>query len=389
MYQISELAESVGLSRATLLYYEKLGLLKAKRQANGYRVYSDADRQRLRLMQQLQAGGLSLQECQACLDGKLDRAMLGKRLETLEREIAEKTRSRDLLTALLGQSSLKDWHEEVERVAPDLHRAWLISQGFSSAEAGLVALVSKDMNAHDTYMAGFMEVFAGLDWWGPGTAEATRRALTMVPFAPETILEIGCGPGMATMTLAEASKARITATDTAEVVLNKLRARIDASGLNNRIEVRNVDMAAIPAPERPWDVIWSEGSAYILGVGKALANWRALLRPGGVLVFSDMVWRTDTPEDEIREFWAAEYPAMTTPAARVAQAKRGGYHVLGNFDMGCEAMDTYYRPLAARLGALEPDLAGSRVLDDLRREIAVFEAGQGQFGYEMFVLERI
>ena len=44
MYQISELAESVGLSRATLLYYEKLGLLKGKRQANGCRVYSDADR---------------------------------------------------------------------------------------------------------------------------------------------------------------------------------------------------------------------------------------------------------------------------------------------------------------------------------------------------------
>jgi DNA-binding transcriptional MerR regulator len=90
MYQISELAESVGLSRATLLYYEKLGLLKGKRQANGYRVYTDADRQRLRLMQQLQAGGLSLQECQACLDGKLDREMLGQRLAVLDAEIAEK-----------------------------------------------------------------------------------------------------------------------------------------------------------------------------------------------------------------------------------------------------------------------------------------------------------
>jgi len=107
MYQISELAESVGLSRATLLYYEKLGLLTGKRQANGYRVYTDADRQRLRLMQQLQAGGLSLQECQACLDGKLDHDMLGQRLETLEREIADKTRARDLLAALLGRSSLK------------------------------------------------------------------------------------------------------------------------------------------------------------------------------------------------------------------------------------------------------------------------------------------
>ncbi len=387
--RISELAESVGLSRATLLYYEKLGLLKGKRQANGYRVYTDADRQRLRLLQQLQAGGLSLQECQACLDGKLDREMLGQRLDTLEREIAEKTRSRDLLAALLRRGSLKDWHEEVERVAPDLHRAWLMSQGFSSADAGLVALVSKDMNAHDAYMAGFMEVFADLDWWGPGTAEATRRALTVVPFVPGTILEIGCGPGMATITLAKATGARITATDTAEVALDKLRARIGARGLTDRIAVQNVDMAALPAPERPWDVIWSEGSAYILGVEKALADWRALLRPGGVLVFSDMVWRTDTPDDAVRAFWAAEYPAMATPARRAAQARRAGYRVLGHFDMGRAAMETYYRPLAARLDALEPVLAGTRVLDDLRREIAVNEAGSGQVSYEMFVLERV
>jgi DNA-binding transcriptional MerR regulator/ubiquinone/menaquinone biosynthesis C-methylase UbiE len=387
--RISELAESVGLSRATLLYYEKLGLLKGKRQANGYRVYTDVDRQRLRLMQKLQAGGLSLQECHACLDGKLDRDMLGQRLAVLDAELTEKTRSRDLLAALLGQSSLKGWHEEVERVAPDLHRAWLISQGFSSAEAGLVALVSKDMNAHDAYMAGFMDVFADLDWWGPGMTEATRRALALVPFAPETLLEIGCGPGMATMTLAEATTSRITATDTAEVALNKLRSRIAARSLNDRIEVQNVDMAAIPAPERPWDVIWSEGSAYILGVEKALADWRALLRPGGVLVFSDMVWRTGKPDDEVRAFWAAGYPAMATPATRVAQARRARYRVLGHFDMGHEAMDTYYRPLAARLDALEPRLEGTRVLEDLRREIAVLEAGRGQFGYEMFVLERV
>jgi hypothetical protein len=34
-----------------------------------------------------------------------------------------KRASRDLLAALLGQSSLEDWHEEVERVAPDLRTA--------------------------------------------------------------------------------------------------------------------------------------------------------------------------------------------------------------------------------------------------------------------------
>jgi len=389
MVQISELAESVGLSRATLLYYEKLGLLKGRRQANGYRVYTDADRQRLRLMQQLQAGGLSLEDCRACLEDKLDRDMLGQRLETLEREIAEKTRSRDLLAALLGQSSLKGWHEEVERVAPDLHRAWLMTQGFSSEEAARVAWVSKDMNAHDDYMAGFMEVFSELDWWGPATPEATRRALAMVPFAPETILEIGCGPGMATMTLAEATSARITATDTDHGALDRLRDRVAAQDMSDLVTVRPLDMALLPAPDQRWDVIWAEGSAYIIGVERAMQDWRHFLRPGGVLVFSEMMWRTETPSAELRAYWASEYPAMTHVAQRLAQAKLGGYRVLDHFDMGREAMDTYYHPLQARVAAMQTRLAGSRVLDDLCAELAAYHACGGLVSFEMFVLQKL
>jgi DNA-binding transcriptional MerR regulator/predicted O-methyltransferase YrrM len=386
--RISELAERVGLSRATLLYYEKLGLLRGQRQANGYRVYSDADRQRLQLLQKLQAGGLSLQECRACLDGKLDRAVLGDRLETLEREIAGKTRARDLLAALLGQGSLKDWHEEVERVAPDLHRAWLMTQGFSGAEAARVAKLSKDMNAHEVYMAEFMDVFSGLDRWGPGTDAGTRAALAMLPFAPETLLEIGCGPGLATVTLAGATDARIVATDTDAGALERLRARVAAEGLADRVAVRDVDMAELPVPERPWDVIWAEGSAYIIGFERALRDWYPLLRAGGALVVSDMVWRLASPPEDLRAYWAAEYPDMTRAPARRDQARRAGYRVLGHFDMGRAAMDAYYRPLAARVAEMAPRLEGSRVLEDLRAELAAWQAGDGIVSFEMMVLQK-
>ena len=388
MYQISELAERVGLSRATLLYYEKLGLLKGKRQANGYRVYTDADRQRLCLMQQLQAGGLSLQECQACLDGKINHKMLGQRLETLDQEIIQKTRSRDLLAALLGRGSLRDWHEEVERVAPDLHRAWLMTQGFTSEEAARVAWLSKDMNAHDAYMAGFMAVFSGLDRWGPGTQAATLQALAMIPFVPQTILEIGCGPGMATMTLAKATHARILATDTEERALDRLRDRVAAQGLGDQVEIRNADMAQLPVPHDPWGVIWAEGSAYIIGVERALRDWWHLLRPGGVLVFSEMVWRTDAPPGALRAYWASEYPAMTQVAVRLEQAQRAGFRVLGHFDMGRAAMDSYYQPLEARIARMEAHLAGTRVLDDLRAELAAYHACDGIVSFEMFVIQK-
>jgi SAM-dependent methyltransferase len=163
---------------------------------------------------------------------------------------------------------------------------------------------------------------------------------------------------------------------------------VAAKGLGDRVEVRNQDMAQLPVPDRPWDVIWAEGSAYIIGVERALRDWRPLLRPGGVLVFSEMVWRTDAPSDALRAYWASEYPAMTRVPVRLDQARRAGYRVLGHFDMGREAMDAYYRPLEARVAEMEMRLAGTRVLDDLRAELAIYHACDGIVSFEMFVLQK-
>ncbi|NWH07814.1 MAG: hypothetical protein HXY22_04055 [Alphaproteobacteria bacterium] len=146
-----------------------------------------------------------------------------------------------------------------------------------------------------------------------------------------------------------------------------------------------------PSPGwRTWPthaLIWAEGSAYIIGVERALRDWRPLLRPGGVLVFSDMVWRTNEPQEALRAFWASEYPAMTRASVRLEQAKRAGYRLLGHFDMGREAMETYYRPLEASVTEMQARLAGSRVLDDLRAELAAYHACDGIVSFEMFVLQ--
>lgn len=388
MVTISELATSVGLSRSTLLYYEKLGLLKGKRQANGYRVYSDADRQRLILLQQLQAGALSLKECQACLDGKIDQDLLRQRFEALRSELENKTRSLSLLAALLGEGGLREWHESIEQQAPDLHRQWLITQGFSSDEAARVALLSKDMNDHDGYMAAFMGVFSGLDYWGPGSTQITEQVLASLPIRPRSILEVGCGNGVATLVLAKQSSARITALDTDEGALERLRARATAAHLVDRIDTLCLDMAKLPELSASFDVIWAEGSAYIIRVERALKDWRSLLEPGGVLVFSDLVWRTEAPPDDLRSYWASEYPAMTRVPVRLAQARRAGFRVLGHFDMGREAMDNYFRPLEARVAEMKRRLEGTRVLDDLRAELAAYHTCDGIVSYEMFVLQK-
>ena len=42
-FRIGEMAQMTGLSRDTLRFYEKKGVICAKRRENGYRYYSEGD----------------------------------------------------------------------------------------------------------------------------------------------------------------------------------------------------------------------------------------------------------------------------------------------------------------------------------------------------------
>ncbi len=71
MYSISRLAGQFNLSRSTLLYYAKIGLLKASgRSPSKYRIYSEADRMRLEQICMYRQMGISLSEIKEILDSK-------------------------------------------------------------------------------------------------------------------------------------------------------------------------------------------------------------------------------------------------------------------------------------------------------------------------------
>ncbi|WP_064608273.1 MerR family transcriptional regulator [Photobacterium sp. J15] len=388
MYRISELAELLGLSRTTLLYYEKIGLISGKRQSNGYRSYSELDVQRLRLIQQLQGGGLTLKECKACLEAKVDRQVLLERLNQLDEEIVQKQKSRQLLGALLGESRLTEWHESLDKVAPEAHLAWLISQGFSEKEALRLRWLSKDMNKHDCYMADFNKVFTPLDRWGPGSEKETLLALSKVPFKSEAVLEIGCGQGIATTVLAKHSSAHITALDNHENSLSRLMDRAKKQGLAERVTTVCASMTDMPFEAESFDLIWSECSAYIMGVANALKQWRSLLTSNGILVLSDLVWSTDSPSEDALSFWQKEYPDMTSVKERTKQAKEGGYEVLDSFALSEDAWAAYYEPLQSRVNELKSEMPHSDALHDLEAELDIYHRRLSEFDYQMFILKK-
>ncbi|MCK6265793.1 methyltransferase domain-containing protein [Vibrio sp. ZSDE26] len=387
-YRISELAKKVGLSRTALLYYEKQKLITGQRQSNGYRVYSDKDVQRVLLLQQLQAGGLTLKECKACLEAKVDRTLLQNRLRTLDEEIEKKRQSRQLLAAMLGEGDLKAWHENIDSVAPDAHLDWLMKQGFNEKEALRLKWLSKDMNEHEQYMADFMTVFETLERWGPGSESDTLKAFTHLPKPPRSILEIGCGNGLATTVLANQCDAPITAVDNEESALKRLNSTLASKNLSHRVTPLCASMTELPFDEASFDLIWAEGSAYIMGVEQALKQWRPLLEKDGMLMISDLVWLTDSPSEEVSKFWASEYPDIQTIATRLEQIKTAGYEVVHHFSLNQQSWQDYWLPLKKRIKSLTTSMPDSAAVKDIAKEVEIYQRYLDEFGYQMFVLQR-
>ncbi|WP_117232570.1 MerR family transcriptional regulator [Vibrio maerlii] len=387
-YKISELAEQVGLSRTALLYYEKLNLITGTRFANGYRTYSDKDVQRVRLLQQLQSAGLTLKECKACLEAEIDRELLSQRLKSLDEEIEQKQRARNLLAAMLGEGDSKAWHESASQVAPDAHIEWLVKQGFEEKEALRLKWLSKDMNQHDAYMSDFMQVFETLDRWGPGSSEETLNALKAVPSHPHQILEIGCGKGLATTVLASNTDAHITVVDNEQSALDRLEQRFGELELADRLTSVAASMTELPFTDEKFDLAWAEGSAYIMGVTNALKEWRQVISTDGYLMLSDLVWLTDKPSDKVKVFFASEYPDMQTVNTRREQIGQAKYQLIADFTLTTEAWKNYYQPLKVRALELLQEKPQSQAIKDIITEVELYEQHLGEFGYQMFVMQK-
>jgi DNA-binding transcriptional MerR regulator len=85
-----EAAERLGLGLGALLYYERLGLIRAPRRgANGYRLYTSEEIDRLTLVLKAKGYGLSLGEAAELLEG-VEAGLAAERLrEGIERKIAD------------------------------------------------------------------------------------------------------------------------------------------------------------------------------------------------------------------------------------------------------------------------------------------------------------
>ena len=88
LYMISVAADLVGMHPQTLRIYENKGLIRPKRTAGNTRLYSEADIQRLQLIQQLTNDlGLNLAGVEQVLQLQDEVERMERRLDRMQREM--------------------------------------------------------------------------------------------------------------------------------------------------------------------------------------------------------------------------------------------------------------------------------------------------------------
>jgi ubiquinone/menaquinone biosynthesis C-methylase UbiE len=238
------------------------------------------------------------------------------------------------------------------------------------------------------------EIHEGLPRQGVGRDVYTRRAYEMLPplDAPR-ILDIGCGSGAPTLEVARLSGGTLTALDVHQPYLDELDRRAAAAGLSDGITTLNGSMLEMPFPDESFDLLWSEGSIFIIGFDRGLEEFRRLIRPGGFFAVHDVAWLRSDPPQELREFWTTGYPAMREIPKNLAAIETRGYEVLGHFPLPDDAWwDEYYAPLEQRLPQLRAKYAGNAeaqaMLDESEKEIQIYRDFPGWYGSVFYVLRK-
>jgi len=240
----------------------------------------------------------------------------------------------------------------------------------------------------------FFEAFESLPRQGPGNLDSTRRAFSLcreLPSSPQ-VLDLGCGVGAQTLHLASLLDGPILAIDSHPPLVERLRATVEERGLLGRVEARVGDMSRLDLPPESFDLVWSEGALYNLGLETALPMCAGLLRPGGYLAFTEPVWRAPDAPTEVREAFA-DYPTMGGIDDVLSLIEVSAFSLVDHFDLPDEAWwDDFYSPLERSIEALRTKYAGDAealsILDEIAREPQMHRRSGHHYGYTFFIARR-
>jgi len=158
MFTIGDLVKQFKISRSTILYYDKIGLLKpSERTDSNYRLYSNGDVERLKTIMRHREAGIPLKDIMKLLEIENTNIsdILTRRLKNIQTEIITLKKQEQMILAVLIKEvrlsdsilfdrkswskllvsigfsieDLENWHSNFEKDSPDDHTEFLKALG--------------------------------------------------------------------------------------------------------------------------------------------------------------------------------------------------------------------------------------------------------------------
>ncbi len=242
----------------------------------------------------------------------------------------------------------------------------------------------------------FIEFYKRLDRQGPGDDKYTETAFRLLENLPSNprILDVGCGSGSQTLALARTAASEITAVDVYDCLLEKLKENASRETLKGSITTLNASMCDLPFDDEQFDLIWSEGSIYIMGFENGLKEWKRFLKPGGYIVASEITWLQKDIPLEILDFWKTAYSEIGTVIEKLSVIENCGYRSLAHLTLPQSGWQKNYYDLmeAQKHDYLEKyghvEEARQVVESEMELEMSLFQKYKDYYSYVFYVMQK-
>ncbi|MDG4647633.1 class I SAM-dependent methyltransferase [Roseibacterium sp. SDUM158017] len=246
-------------------------------------------------------------------------------------------------------------------------------------------------------MDRFLRFHEGVSRQGPGTPDDVSWAVKAAGTkAGARVLDAGAGVGEDIRALREAiPEARVVALEAHEGFVEAISGRYgpEVTAIHGSMGPQPGFDGSAPvdlAENGPFDLIWSAGAIYFVGVGTALEHWKGALAEGGAAAFTAPVFFTDTPSEEAVAFWQGD-KVDTVGALRDAVAG-AGYRILAERREPDAGWEAYFAAQAVRIATLREDILQGRedaamaeILDQAEHEAEAWRKLKDEVGYHAVV----
>jgi len=231
---------------------------------------------------------------------------------------------------------------------------------------------------------------------GPGSPEATKRALSFISFESDqhlNVADLGCGTGGQTITLAEELQATIAAIDLFPAFLEDLQKRAEEKNLEHKIRSLTKSMDDLDFEAESLDLIWSEGAIYNLGFAEGIQQWKPYLKRGAYLAVSEITWLTQERPQEISQFWEKHYPQIDSAGNKIRILEEQGFSLSGYFFLPPEDwLAHYYFPLENRFQAFlerhNYSALAQQIVKENQAEINLYRKYKDYYSYGFYVARK-